>query len=245
MTISIADRIGAMYKRVLLKLSGEQLAGKFDGGIDPEVASWLSSEVKKVTDQGTQVVIMVGGGNFIRGARIAGHGIQRVTADHMGMLATMINALALTDIFEARGLKTRCLSNIFAEQVAEPFVHRLANKHLEKGRVVILAGGTGRPYMTTDTAAVSLALELGCDVVLKATKVDGVYDKDPTANPEAKKFESLSYQQAVQDTDIKIMDKAAMGLAMEQEMAIVVFDTMQEGNLLKVASGEKVGTTIK
>ena len=167
------------YKRVLLKLSGEQLAGKYDNGIDPEHAAWLAREVKKVADNGTEVVIMVGGGNLIRGAQIAGHGIERVTGDHMGMLATMINALALTDIFEAQEVQTRCLTNIFAEQVAEPFVHRLANKHLKKGRVVIVAGGTGRPYLTTDTAAVVLALEMSCDIVLKATRVDGVYDKDP------------------------------------------------------------------
>jgi uridylate kinase len=233
-----------MYKRVLLKLSGEQLAGKFDGGIDPELASWLAHEIKKVADTGSQVVIMVGGGNFIRGAQIAGHGIQRVTGDHMGMLATMINALALTDIFEHNGIKTRCLSNIFAEQVAEPFVHRLANKHLEKGRVVIVAGGIGRPYLTTDTAAISLALELGCDVVLKATKVDGVYDKDPTKNENAKKLDAVSYQQAVEDGAIKVMDKAAMGLAMEHQMPVVIFDAMTESSIAKVVSGEPVGTKI-
>src|SRR3990167_9166823 len=176
-----------MYKRVLLKLSGEQLAGDQDAGIDPKLAKWLANEINKVTSTGCQVVIMVGGGNFVRGAQIAGHGIQRVTADHMGMLGTLINALALTDIFEAHGVKTRSLSNIFAQQVAEPFVHRLANKHLEKGRVVVVAGGSGRPYVTTDTAAVILGLELNCDVVLKATKVDGVYDKDPTHHEDATK----------------------------------------------------------
>lgn len=234
-----------MYKRVLLKLSGEQLAGKFDGGFDPELAGWLAEEIKKAAAEGAEVIIMVGGGNFVRGAQIAGHGIKRVTGDHMGMLATMINALALTDIFEERGVATRCLSNIFAEQVAEPFVHRLANKHLEKGRVVVVAGGIGRPYLTTDTAAVSLGLELDCDVVLKATKVDGVYDKDPAKNNDAVKMENLSHQQAVQDGAITIMDKAAMGLAMEHKMPIIVFDAMQEGNIAKVVRGESVGTTIK
>ena len=173
------------YKRILLKLSGEQLAGKFEGGIDAELGAWLAQEIKKIAENGTQVVIMVGGGNFARGAQLAGHGIKRVTADHIGMLATMMNALALTDIFESQGVPTRCLSSIFAEQVAEPFIHRLAEKHLEKGRVVIAAGGIGRPYLTTDTAAVSLALELGCQVVMKATKVGGVYDKDPAKFPEA------------------------------------------------------------
>ncbi len=232
------------YKRVLLKLSGEQLAGKFDNGFDPELASWIAEEIKLVTEAGCQVVIMVGGGNIIRGAQIAGHGIQRVTGDQMGMLATMINGLALTDVFEDQGISTRCLSNIYAEQVAEPFVHRLAQKHLIKGRVVIVVGGIGRPYLTTDTAAVSLALEMDCQVVLKATKVDGVYDKDPAKNPDAKKHNTLSYQTAVESADIKVMDKAAMGLAMEFSMPIVVFEAMVPGNLLKVVQGEAVGTTI-
>jgi len=232
------------YQRVLLKLSGEQLAGKFERGIDPEVATWIAKEIKTVTEAGTQVVIMVGGGNLIRGAEVAGHGIQRVTGDQMGMLATMINALALTDIFEAHDVRTRCLSNIYAEQVAEPFVHRLAQKHLEKGRVVIVAGGIGRPYLTTDTAAVSLALEMDCHVVLKATKVDGVYDKDPAKHTDAKKHDTLAYQTAVENADIKVMDKAAMGLAMEFSMPVVVFEGMKLGNLLKVVQGEAVGTTI-
>ena len=233
-----------MYKRILLKLSGEQLSGKYEGGIDPEIAAFLADEVKKVAATGTQVVIVIGGGNFIRGAQIAGHGIKRVTGDHMGMLATMINALALTDIFEEHGVATRCLSNIFAEQVAEKFVHRLAHKHFEKGRVVIVAGGAGRPYMTTDTAAVVLALEMDCDVVLKATKVDGVYDKDPATNNDAKKLATVSYQQAVADNDIKVMDKAAMGLAMEHTMPLIIFDAMIPGNTARVAQGESVGTKI-
>lgn len=233
-----------MYKRILLKLSGEQLAGNQESGIDPKFAKYLADEVNKVREAGSQVVIMVGGGNFVRGAQIAGHGIQRVTADHMGMLGTLINALALTDIFEEKGIKTRCLSNIFANQVAEPFVHRLANKHLAKERVVIVAGGTGRPYVTTDTGAVVLALELDCDVVLKATKVDGIYDKDPAKHKDAVKLHHLTYQHAVEDGAIKIMDKAAMGLAMEHAMPIVVFDVAKEGNILSVAKGEKVGTVI-
>lgn len=233
-----------MYKRVLLKISGEQLAGKFEGGIDPERAVWLAGEVKKAVANGTQMVIMVGGGNFLRGAQIAGHGIKRVTADQMGMLGTVMNALALTDIFEANDISTRCLSNIFAEQVAEKFVHRLAEKHLQKGRVVIVAGGIGRPYLTTDTAAVSLALELDCGAVLKATKVDGVYDKDPSIHVNAKKLDILSYQQAVEDGAIKVMDKAAMGLAMDYKMPLVIFDLLQAGNIAKVVGGESVGTKV-
>lgn len=232
------------YKRILLKLSGEQLAGQYDSGLDPERATWIANEIKKTTSEGTEVVIMVGGGNYVRGAQIAGHGIKRVTADHMGMLGTMMNALALTDIFENNNLKTRCLSSIFAEQVAEPFVHRLAEKHLQKGRVVIVAGGIGRPYLTTDTAAVSLALELGCDVVLKSTKVDGVYDKDPTKYADAIKFETLAYQQAVENPDISVMDKAAMGLAMEQHMPLIIFELDREDNIARVAGGESVGTKI-
>lgn len=232
------------YKRVLLKLSGEQLAGKFDSGIDAELAGWLAEEIKTVAAGGTEVVIMVGGGNFVRGAQIAGHGIRRVTADHMGMLGTMMNALALTDIFEEHKVSTRCLSSIFAEQVAEPFVHRLANKHLEKGRVVIVAGGIGRPYMTTDTAAVSLALELDCDVVLKATKVDGVYNKDPAKHDDATKLDTVTYDQAIADGDIKVMDKGAMGMALEHEMPLIIFDAMQPGNLRRVANGQKLGTKI-
>lgn len=233
-----------MYKRILLKLSGEQLAGQYEHGIDPEFAAWLAEEIKQVAANDIQVVIMVGGGNFVRGAQTAGHGIKRVTADHMGMLGTMINALALTDIFEEEGVKTRCLSNIFAQQVAESFVHRLVEKHLQRGRVTIIAGGTGRPYFTTDTAAVALALELDCDVVLKATKVDGVYDKDPAKHPDAQKMDSLSYQQAVEDGAIKIMDKAAMGLALEHHMPLIIFNAETSGNILRAAMGETVGTTI-
>jgi uridylate kinase len=234
----------AMYKRFLLKLSGEQLAGKYEHGIDPELGGWLAEEIKKVADNGAQVVIMVGGGNFVRGAQIAGHGIKRVTADQMGMLGTLINALALTDIFEAHGVPTRCLSSIFAEQVAEPFVHRLAEKHLLAGRVVIVAGGIGRPYLTTDTAAVSLGLELGCQVVLKATKVDGVFDRDPSRYKGATKFDSLSYKQALNDNAIKVMDKAAMGLAMEHAMPLIIFDAMQPDSILEVVKGKPAGTKI-
>lgn len=233
-----------IYKRVLLKLSGEMFAGKYEHGIDPELAGWFAKEVKKAADEGTEIVIMVGGGNFVRGAQIAGHGIRRVTGDHMGMLGTMINALAITDIFEDNDVRTRCLTNIFAQQVAEPFVYRLANKHLAKGRVVIVAGGVGRPYLTTDTAAVSLALEMDCEVVLKATKVDGVYDKDPNKDEKAVRYETLKFQQAVENADIKVMDKAAMGLAMEQGMKLVIFNPMDEGAIARVVSGENLGTTI-
>jgi uridylate kinase len=232
------------YKRVLLKISGEQLAGKYEFGVDPETASFLAQEVKKVVDGGTQVVMIVGGGNMVRGAEIAGHGIRRVTADQMGMLSGLINSMAMTDIFEANDVKTRCLSNIFATQVAESYSYRLAEKHLQKNRVVIIAGGTARPYVTHDTAAVSFALELDCELVIKASKVEGVYDKDPARFPDAVRLDKVSFQQAVEDNSIKVMDKAAMGLAMEQQKPVVVFNAMQPDNLAKIVAGESVGTFI-
>ena len=233
------------YKRVLLKLSGEQLAGKYEFGVDPEIAAFLAQEVKKVVDSGTQVVMIVGGGNMVRGAEIAGKGIRRVTADQMGMLSGLINSMAMTDIFESNEVKTRCLSNIFATQVAESYSYRLAEKHLQKKRVVIIAGGTARPYVTHDTAAVSFALELDCDLVLKATKFDGVYDKDPAKFDDAVKLNEVTFQEAVEDNAIKVMDKAALGLAMEQHQTLVVFDIMQPDNFLRIVNGETVGTVIK
>lgn len=232
------------YKRILLKLSGEQLAGKYEFGVDPEIASFLAAEVKKVVDTGCQVVMIVGGGNMVRGAEMAGNGIRRVTADQMGMLSGLINCMALTDIFESTGLKTRCLSNIFAQQVAESYSYRLAEKHLQKGRVVIIAGGTARPYVTHDTAAVSFALELDCELVVKASKVEGVYDKDPAEYTDAVKLDKVSFQEAIEDNSIKVMDKAAMGLAMEQNKPIVVFNAMQPDNFARLVSGEIIGTKI-
>lgn len=233
-----------MYKRVLLKLSGEQLAGHFDGGIDADYVTWLAQEIKGVVATGVQVVIMVGGGNYARGSQLAGHGIKRVTADQIGMLGTLMNALALTDIFEVQGIPTRCLTNIFAEQVAEPFVYRLANKHLEKGRVIIVGGGVGRPYLTTDTAALILALELDCNIVMKATKVDGIYDKDPVVYPDAKRIEAMTLQEAMANDSIKVMDKAALGLAHEHHLPIVVFNASQPGNILAVVKGDAIGTRV-
>jgi uridylate kinase len=236
--------MGKLYKRLLLKLSGEMLAGKYEFGIDPEIASFLAHEIIKVTETGCQVVLIVGGGNMVRGAEMAGHGIRRVTADQMGMLSGLINSMAMTDIFEDNGLKTRCLSNVFVQQVAESYSYRLAEKHLQKNRVVIVAGGIARPYFTHDTAAVSVALELDCEVVLKATKFDGVYDKDPAKFDDAVKLDKVSFQQAVEDNAIKVMDKAAIGLAMEQEKPLIVFDVMKKDNLLKLSQGETVGTII-
>ncbi len=231
-----------MYKRVLLKLSGEQLQGKFDGGFDAERAAWIANEIKKV--QGAQIVLMIGGGNYARGAQLTGGGVQRVTADNIGMLGTLMNALALADVFNANDLPARAVTNIKADQVADQFTHRRVLSHLSKNRVVVVAGGIGRPYLTTDTAAVSLALELDCDAILKATKVDGVYDSDPHQNPEAKKFETLTLREAVEQPDIKVMDQAAIALAEDHGQSIVVFELLQENNIARAVAGESIGTTI-
>ncbi len=233
-----------MYKRVLLKLSGEQLAGQYDSGIDAEFTAWLAKEVGAVVENGTQVVIMVGGGNYARGAQLAGHGIGRVTADNVGMLATVMNAVAVADVFNASGVETRALSTVKIDQVADQFTHRRAMSDLEKGHVVVVGGGIGRPYLTTDTAALSLALELECNVVFKATKVDGVYDKDPVKFKEAKHLKTISFQQAVESGDIKVMDKAALGLAMEYQLPMMVFNAMEAGNIARAVNGEQIGTKI-
>ncbi len=232
------------YKRVLLKFSGEQLSGSHDYGIDPSVARYIAHEVKQVVDTGCQVILVIGGGNLVRGAELAGNGIKRVTADQMGMLSGLMNAMAMTDIFESEGVATRCMSNIFVTQVAESYSYRLAIKHLERNRVVMVAAGIGRPYFTHDTAAVNIGLELDCEVVIKASKVDGVYDKDPAKFPDAKKYDTLTFEESVKNDAIKVMDKAALGLAMEQTMPITVFNALQAGDLLKLVQGNNVGTHI-
>jgi uridylate kinase len=231
-----------MYKRILLKLSGEQLQGNFDSGFDADRAVWIAKEIKKI--KAAEIVIMIGGGNYARGAQLAGGGVGRVTADNIGMLATMMNALALTDVFNANGLPTRALTNVRSDQVIDQFTHRRALSHLEKQRVIIIAGGIGRPYLTTDTAAVNLALELECDVILKATKVDGVYDRDPETYPDAVKYTHLTLQQAVEQDDIRVMDKAAIALAYDHKQPIIVFELLKEGNIALAAAGEAIGTTI-
>lgn len=233
-----------MYKRVLLKISGEQLSGKLEFGIDTNVVNYIAKECAKVVRAGCQLVLVVGGGNVVRGAELAGHGIKRVTADQMGMLSGLMNAMAVTDIFESEGISTRCMSSIFATQVAESYSFRLAEKHLERGRVVVIAGGVGRPYFTHDTAAVSLGLELSCDVVIKATKFDGVFDKDPAKFPDAKPYKKIDYQSAIENSAIKVMDKAALGLAMEQHIPLIVLDAEIPGNLLKAVEGKPAGTYV-
>jgi len=232
------------YKRVLLKLSGEQLAGAYDFGVDPEIANFLAKQIQAAMATGCQIALVVGGGNMVRGAEVAGNGIRRVTADQMGMLSGLINCMAMTDIFEANGVPTRCLSMVNAELIAENYSYRRADKHLESGKIVIIAGGTARPYVTHDTAAVSFGLELDCEVVLKATKVDGVYDKDPRNNTDAKLIPSMTLQEAVANQAIAVMDKAALGLALEQHKPIVVFNPMVDGNIAKVISGARIGTMI-
>ena len=231
-----------MYKRILLKLSGEQLQGQFEGGFDAERAAWIADEIKKASS--AEIIVMIGGGNYARGAQLVGKGVQRVTADNIGMMATIMNAVALADVFNSKGLAARALTNLTLDQVADQFTHRRALSHLAKGRVVIVAGGIGRPYLTTDTAAVSLALELECDAILKATKVDGIYDSDPAINPDARRISSITYQQALEQPDIKIMDKAALGLAFEHTQSLVVFELLQPDNIARVIAGEEIGTTI-
>lgn len=233
-----------MYKRVLLKLSGEQLQGDLHAGFDAKRAAWIAGEIKKAKVADTQIVVVIGAGNLVRGVEAMGGGVGRVTADNMGMLATIINAVALADVFNNEGLASRALTNVQANQAADHFTHRRALSHLEKGRVVIVAGGTGRPYMTTDSAAVSIALELDCDVIFKATKVDGVYDSDPNKNPDAKKYDHLTLQQAIEQPDIKVMDQAAIALAHDHNQSIVVFELLQDGNIARAIAGEAVGTTI-
>ncbi len=230
---------------MLLKFSGEQLSGRHEFGIDPAVVRYIAAEVKKVVANGCHMVLIVGGGNVVRGAELAGNGIRRVTADQMGMLSGLMNAMAVTDIFESEGLNTRCMSNIYATQVAESYSYRLAEKHLERGRVLVIAGGIGRPYFTHDTAAVSIGLELDCNIVLKATKVDGVYDKDPNKFKGARRIKKLTHQNALESAAIKVMDKAALGLALEQNMPVMVFDAMKPDNLLHATKGKDIGTLIQ
>lgn len=233
-----------MHKRILLKLSGEQLQGKHDSGFDRERAHWIAEQIKPVVEAGTQVVIMVGGGNYVRGNQIAGGGIQPVTAHNIGMLSTMMNALALGDVFNDTELETRPLSTVEIDQFIDHYTFRRAHHHLNKGRVVIVGCGTGRPFLTTDTAALNLALEMQCEVVIKTTKVDGVYDKDPTKNPDAVKYDELSFHDALINPDIAVMDKAAIGLAMEENIPVRICDLLTDGNIARAARGENVGTLI-
>ncbi len=232
--------------RILLKLSGEQFAGNREYGVDPEFIDRLAKElVETIEATGVELAIIVGGGNIMRGASVAHSGIERASGDYMGMLATIINGVALVDIMEKNGLAARLQTRLRVDSVAEPYIRRRGIRHLEKGRVVVVAGGTGNPYVTTDTAAVTTALELECDLVLKATKVAGVYDKDPAKHPDAVKHDRLTFEKALSDPDIQVMDNAAISLAMDNHLPIVVFDLLTHGNIRRVILGEPVGTRVE
>ncbi|MFO1461736.1 MAG: UMP kinase [Verrucomicrobiota bacterium] len=233
----------ARFQRILLKLSGEALGGPQASGIDPESVHDMASQVAEVRKLGVEVVIVVGGGNIFRGIAGSEKGIERATGDYMGMLATVINALALQDALEKQDVHTRVLSAITMTAIAEPFIRRRAIRHLEKGRVVIFAAGTGNPYFSTDTAAALRANEMNAEVVLKATKVDGVYNKDPKKFPDAVRYTRLSYDDALRQ-DLKVMDSAAFALCRDNKMPIIVFDFFKPHNLLRVVTGKQVGTLV-
>jgi uridylate kinase len=231
------------YKRVLLKLSGEALMGDKGYGIDPAVIKQMAQEVKNVVNMEVELAIVVGGGNIFRGMSASAMGMDRATADYMGMMATVMNALALQDGLESIGVTTRILSAMDIREVAEPYIRRRALRHLEKGRVIIFAAGTGNPYFTTDTAASLRAAEIGAEVILKATKVDGIYDRDPMKDPAAVKFDHLSYLDVL-TKDLKVMDSTAITLCKENSIPLVVFDLHQAGNIEKAVRGEAIGTTV-
>ena len=232
-----------VYQRILLKLSGEALLGDEDYGIDPAIIGRIANEVLEVRKTGVQVAIVIGGGNIFRGAGLAESGIDRVTGDHMGMLATLMNSLALQDAMENAGVDARVMSAISVHAVSEDYIRRRATRHLEKGRVVIIAGGTGNPFFTTDTAAALRAIEVGADIVLKATKVDGVYSADPKIDKTATLHDSLCYDEVIEGK-LKVMDTNAIVLCRDQKMPIRVFNVFGSGNLIKIVKGEKVGTII-
>ena len=234
----------ASFGRILLKLSGEALLGEKAFGIDRTFTDYLAEEIKTVHALGVQVGVVVGGGNIFRGVSDAASGMDRVSADHMGMLATIINALALQDALERAGVQTRVLSAIEMREVAEPFIRRRAIRHMEKKRVVIFAGGTGNPYFSTDTAAALRAMEIKAEVVFKGTKVDGIYDSDPLKNPKAKKFDRLTYLDVLQK-DLKVMDATAISLCKDNKLPIIVYDLKAAGTLRRIVQGEKVGTMVK
>lgn len=232
------------YKRILLKLSGESLAGENDFGIDSKILDFFSDEIKKVHTLGVQVGIVIGGGNIYRGLNSNGEGIDRVTGDQMGMLATMINSLALQNACESKGMFTRLMTAISMEAIAEPYIRRRAIRHLEKNRVVIFGAGTGLPYFSTDTAASLRAVEIEADAIFKGTRVDGVFDSDPEKNPEAALFEEISYADIMQK-NLRVMDLTAISLCKENNLPIIVFNMDKPDNLLKIITGENIGTSVR
>lgn len=231
------------YKKILLKLSGEALMGDQEFGISSDVIASYAKQIKEIVDLGVEVSIVIGGGNIFRGISGAAQGVDRVTGDHMGMLATVINSLALQNSIEKLGVPTRVQTAIEMPKIAEPFIKRRAQRHLEKGRVVIFGAGTGNPYFTTDTAAALRAIEMETDVVIKATKVDGIYDKDPVKFADAKKYEKVTYNEVLAK-DLKVMDATAISLCRENKLPIIVFNSLIEGNLKRVIMGEDIGTTV-
>jgi uridylate kinase len=233
-----------VFQRVLLKLSGEAMMGEQAFGIDPAVTTQIAREIGEIQQLGVQTAVVIGGGNLFRGLAASARGMDRATADYMGMLATVINALALQDALEHQGVNTRVATAIEMRAVAEPFIRRRAVRHLEKGRVVVFAAGTGNPYFTTDTAAALRAMEMKADVILKGTKVDGIYTADPMLHPSATKYESISYLKVLEQ-GLKVMDATAISLCMDNRLPIVVFNLRQPGNLRRVISGEPVGTTVR
>jgi uridylate kinase len=239
-----ASKRSPAYKRVVLKLSGEALLGNKTFGIDRDFTDYLAHEIKSIQVLGLEIAAVVGGGNIFRGVSDSAHGMDRVSADHMGMLATVINGLALQDSLERVGCFTRVLSAIEMREVAEPFIRRRAIRHMEKGRVVIFAGGIGNPYFSTDTAAALRAMEVKGEIILKGTKVDGIYDSDPMKNPKAKKFQSLTYLEVLQK-GLKVMDTTAISLCMDNQLPIIVYDLKRKGNLKRIVMGEQVGTLVK
>ncbi|MCK4436655.1 UMP kinase [bacterium] len=232
------------YKRILLKLSGEALQGRQKYGLDPKVVNSIADEIRDVRELNIEIAIVVGGGNIFRGVVASANGMEQSIADYMGMLATGINALALQGALEKMGVDTRVQTAIEMRDLAEPYIRRRAIRHLEKGRVVILAGGTGNPYFTTDTAAALRATEIGAEVILKATKVDGVYSSDPILNPKAKKFHRLSYIEVIK-RKLKVMDSTAISLCMDNSLPIIVFNLKRKGNIKRAVSGEPIGTLIE
>lgn len=232
------------YKRILLKLSGEALGGELGYGIDPQIITTIANEVKQVVDCGVQLALVIGGGNIFRGLAASSKGMDRASADYMGMLATMINSLAMQDALEKVGVDTRVQSAIEMQAVAEPYIRRRAMRHLEKGRVVIFGAGTGNPYFTTDTAASLRAMEIGAEAILKGTKVDGVYSADPKKDPNAVRFTSLTYQEVLV-RGLQVMDATATSLCMDNKLPIVVFDITTPGNVKRVVMGEEIGTIVK
>lgn len=235
---------GLKYKRVLLKIGGESLLGDREYGISYEAALWVAEQLKEVQEMGVQVAVVIGGGNIFRGLSASKKGFERATADYMGMLATVINGLALSNALEEIGLYTRVQSALDMPKVAEPFIRRRAIRHMEKGRVVILVAGTGSPYVTTDSGAALKALELNCDVLMKATKVDGVYDKDPMKFKDAKRYKKLDYLEAIREDGVQVMDTSSISLCMDNSMEIMVFNLFEAGNLKRAVGGEDVGTLI-